>query len=211
MNFDRSCEMTIKLQVARLAPAAQSEQSDCHLANALRLIVANVSLTTATRRRGRRRSGLSLLEVVLALTILAVAAALLAQVTTQATNNGLMAQRLAVAQMLCESKMSEVLSGSIQLTPSSWTQITDSGRRGIWYYQIQTVTAQRPNMIGVRLSVTDQPDSANPELFFIVRWMIDPSTGLDTPPSTDTSTSTSGSSSSSTSSGSSSGSAGGIQ
>ena len=161
-------------------------------------------------RFARRRSGLSLLEVVLALTILAVAAALLAQVTTRATNNGLMAKRLAVAQMLCESKMSEVLAGSIQLTPSSWTQITDSGRRDNWYYQIQTVTAQRPNMIGVRLSVTDQPDATNPELFFIVRWMIDPSTGLDTPPSTDTSTSSSGSSTGSAS-GSSSGSAGGIQ
>jgi general secretion pathway protein I len=160
--------------------------------------------------KARRRSGLSLLEVVLALTILAVAAALLAQVSTRATNNGLMAQRLAVAQMLCESKMSEVLSGSIQLTSSSWTQITDSGRRGNWYYQIQTVTAQRPNMIGVRLSVTDQPEATNPELFFIVRWMIDPSTGLDTPPSTDTSTTSSGSSTGSAS-GSTSGSAGGIQ
>jgi len=146
----------------------------------------------------------------LALTILAVTAALLAQVTTRATNNGLMAQRLAVAQMLCESKMSEVLAGSIPLTSSSWTQITDSGRRGNWYYQIQTVTAQRPNMIGVRLSVTDQPDAINSELFFIVRWMIDPTMGLDTPPSTDASSASSGSSPGS-SSGSISGSAGGIQ
>jgi general secretion pathway protein I len=178
----------LQKRVLRLAPAAQ-----------------------ATSRRVRARSGLSLLEVVLALTILAVAAALLAQVTTQATNNGLMAQRLAVAQMLCESKMSEVLSGAIPLTSSSWTQITDSRRRGNWYYQIQTVSAQRPNMIGVRLSVTDQPDSSNPELFFIVRWMIDPSTGLDKPPSTDASTSSSGSSSSSSPTGSSSGSTGGIQ
>ena len=130
------------------------------------------------------RAGLSLLEVVLALTILAVAAALLAQVTTQSTNNGLMAQRLSTAQMLCESKMSEVLAGAIPLSSSGWTQITDSGRRSNWYYQIQTTTAERPNMIGVRLSVTDQPDATtgNPELFFIVRWMIDPSLGLDTPP-----------------------------
>jgi type II secretion system protein I len=181
--------------------------------SARRLMVANATSTKSAGRKVQVRSGLSLLEVVLALTILAVAAALLAQVTTQATNNGLMAQRLAVAQMLCESKMSEVLAGSIQLTPSSWTQITDSGRRGNWYYQIQTVTAQRPNMIGVRLSVTDQPDATNPELFFIVRWMIDPSTGLDAPPSTDTSSSSSGSPGSSTgsSSGSSSGAAGGIQ
>ena len=149
-----------------------------------------------TNRRSKfRRSGLSLLEVVLALSILAVSAALLTQITKQATDNGRMAQRLSTAQMLCESKMSEVLAGAIPLTSSSWTQITDSGRRSAWYYQIQTSTAERPNMIGVRLSVTDQPDATNgnPELFFIVRWMIDPSLGLDTPP---TSTSTTGASSS---------------
>ena len=156
------------------------------------------------------RHGLSLLEVVLALTILAVAAALLAQITKQATDNGLMAQKLSTAQMLCESKMSEVLAGAIPLTSTSWAEITDSGRKGSWYYQIQTVTAQRPNMIGVRLSVTDSPDATtyNPELFFIVRWMIDPSLGLDTLPAADASTT--GSSTTGTSSGAS-GAAGGVQ
>ena len=163
-----------------------------------------VAIQTAKVIPKRIHSGLSLLEVVLALTILAVAAALLAQVTKQATDNGMMSQRLSTAQMLCESKMSEVLVGAIPLTSSGWTQITDSGRRGSWYYRIQTTTAERPNMIGVRLSVTDQPDSTtyNPELFYIVRWMIDPSLGLDTPP-----TSTTGTSSGSSSSGS----AGGVQ
>lgn len=160
------------------------------------------------RSKQHNRAGLSLLEVVLALTILAVAAALLAQITKQATDNGLLAQRLSTAQMLCESKMSEVLAGAIPLQASSWVPITDSGRKGNWNYQIQTITAQRPNMIGVRLSVTDRPDTTtgNPELFFIVRWMIDPSLGLDTLPATDATSSTGSSSGSSKS-----GSAGGIQ
>ena len=158
-----------------------------------------------TKPRKLRRAGLSLLEVVLALSILAVSAALLTQITKQATDNGLMAKKLSTAQMLCESKMSEVLAGAIPLTSSGWTEITDSGRRGSWYYQIQTTAAERPNMIGVRLSVTDQPDATtyNPELFFIVRWMIDPSLGLDTPPETTTTTGD-------PSGGSASGSAGGI-
>ncbi len=150
------------------------------------------------RKKHKRtlRAGLSLLEVVLALSILAVSAALLTQITRMATDNGLMARRLATAQMLCESKMSEVLAGAIPLTSSGWTEITDSGRKQSWYYQIKTESAARPNMIGVRLSVTDQPDSttANPELFYIVRWMIDPNLGLDTlpDPSTTTGSSTGG-------------------
>lgn len=143
----------------------------------------NPALSPSNRLRPKA-SGMSLLEVVLALAILAVSAALLAQLTGQATDNGLMAQRLATAQMLCESKMSEVLAGAIPLQSMTWSEITDSGRRVSWYYQIQTVAAERKDMIGVRLSVTDQPDSttANPELFFIVRWMIDPNLGLDAPP-----------------------------
>jgi type II secretion system protein I len=134
--------------------------------------------------KGKRRAGLSLLEVILTLAILAMSVALLSQVTRQAADNGLMAQRLATAQMLCESKMSEVLAGAIPLTSGTWTEITDMPQRGTWYYQMQTTTTERPNMVGVRLSVTDQPESTtgNPELFHIVRWMIDPNLGLDTLP-----------------------------
>ncbi len=179
---------------SRQAPRAvrQSNRSSCD---------GTWKVPATLLRKQRNRVGLSLLEVVLALTILAVAAALLAQITKQATDNGLLAQRLSTAQMLCESKMSEVLAGAIPLQASSWVSITDSGRKGNWNYQIQTITSQRPNMIGVRLSVTDQPDSttANPELFFIVRWMIDPSLGLDTLPAADATTSTGSSSGSSTS------------
>lgn len=155
----------------------------------------------------RLRRGLSLLEVVLALAILAMSVGLLSQITRQAADNGLMAQRLATAQILCESKMAEVLAGAIPLTSTSWTPITDSTRNGNWNYQIQTINADRPNMIGVRLSVTDVPDSTseNPELFFIVRWMIDPSLGLDTAPQASETGTTGGTSGSSTSGASSSG------
>ncbi len=107
------------------------------------------------------RAGISLLEVVLALAILATSAALLAQITRQSTNNALMAQRIASAE------------GSFS--------------RGNWYYKLDTVTAERPNMIGLRLAITDIIDSPDgvKELFYVVRWVIDPSLGLDTPPTTD--------------------------
>lgn len=142
-------------------------------------------MKNATSTVGRsKRDGLSLLEVVLSLAILAMSVALLSQITKQATDNGMMAQRLAIAQMLCESKMSEVLVGAIPVQGNTWSPITDAGVRGNWYYQIETVTAERKDMVGVRLSVTDQPNTTteNPELFFIVRWMIDPNLGMDLAP-----------------------------
>lgn len=140
--------------------------------------------------------GISLLEVVLALAILAMSGAILAQVASNATDNGLMAHRLATAQILAESKMAEVVTGAISIQGSSgWMPITDPVPNGTWYYNIQTVNAVRPNMIGIRLAITDNDGQENnKELFYIVRWMIDPNLGLDTPPSATNSTGSSGSS-----------------
>lgn len=139
-------------------------------------------------RQAPLRQGMSLLEVVLALAILAMSAAILAQVSRTATDNGLLAHRLSTAQILAESKMAEVVTGAIALQGGTgWTPITDPVPNGTWYYQIEMMAATRKDMVGVRLAVTDEPGmQENRELFFIVRWMIDPSLGLDTMPTTPT-------------------------
>ena len=133
----------------------------------------------------RSRSAMSLLEVVLALAILAMSAAILATIAKTATDNGLIAHRLATAQILAESKMAEVVTGAIALEGvGGWMPITDTVPKGTWYYQLQTEAAARKDMIGVRLSVSDQAGvDENKEVFYIVRWMIDPNLGLDTMPS----------------------------
>jgi type II secretory pathway pseudopilin PulG len=161
----------------------------------------------ATQRSKSRvinsRAGISLLEVVLALAILATSAALLAQITRQATNNALMAQRIASAQLICEGTMSEILVGAIPMQTTGWTPVDGSFSRGNWYYKLDTVNAERPNMIGLRLAITDIIDSpeGEKELFYVVRWVIDPSLGLDTPPTPDASGSSGSSGASSGSSG----------
>ena len=131
-----------------------------------------------------RRIGMSLLEVVLALAILAMSAAILASIARTATDNGLIAHRLATAQILAESKRAEIVTGAIPLQGAvGWTPINDTVPSGVWYYQLQTQTATRKDMVGVRLSVSDQAGvDENKEVFYIVRWMIDPSLGLDTMP-----------------------------
>ncbi|XZE35223.1 type IV pilus modification PilV family protein [Pirellulaceae bacterium SH501] len=173
----------------------------------------------AIPQRGRSsRRGLSLLEVVLALAILAVSAALLAQITRQATDNAMSAQKLAHAQMLCESKMAEVLVGAIPMEPLDWTLNEDGSLPGEWYYRLETTTTERENMVGLRLAVTDNPNpvTGSPELFFLMRWVIDPNLGLDTVPTSDPAAmgagaSGTGATGGSAASGASAGSAGGIQ
>lgn len=150
-----------------------------------------------SRLHRRSRLAMSLLEVVLALAILAMSAGILATITRTATDNGLVAHRLATAQILAESKMAEVVTGAISVQGSAgWMPITDIVPQGIWYYQLQTESAARKNMVGVRLSITDQAGmDENKELFYIVRWMIDPSLGLDTLPTQGTGAGTSAGSS----------------
>lgn len=159
------------------------------------------------------RKALSLLEVVLALSILAISAGILASITRTASDNGLMGHRLATSQILAESKMAEVLVGAIPVqTGTSWTQITDPVPSGVWYYQVTTSPAASQDLIGVRLAITDQQGlDDNAELFYVVRLIIDPSLGLDNPPSTSsgTGTNTNGGTGGSTSGGSTTG--GGIQ
>jgi general secretion pathway protein I len=140
--------------------------------------------------QSRRRSGLSLLEVVLALTILAMSAGILASITRNAVDNGLMGHRLATAQILAESKMAEVVTGAIPIQGGTgWTMITDPVPGGTWYYQVETTVAGIPDMVGIRLAITDEIALAeNAELFYVARWMIDPNLGLDTPPTSDAGT-----------------------
>ena len=163
-------------------------------------------------RGSRRRRGISLLEVVLALAILAMSTAILASISRTATDNGLLAHRLSTSQILAESKMAEVVTGAISLqSGGSWAPINDMVPSGKWYYQIQQERLTRKDMVGVRLAITDEIGLAeNKELFFIVRWMIDPALGLDTPPST-TTTGSGGSTGTGGSTGSATGATGGIQ
>ena len=170
---------------------------------------------TEVLRPQRRRSGISLLEVVLALSILAMSAGILASITATAVNNGMIGHRLATAQILAESKMAEVLTGAIPVQAGiDWTQITDPVPEGTWYYRLEITVTGNQDMIGVRLAITDEIGlEDNKELFYVARWMIDPALGLDTPPAAPAAgtSGSSGSTSPSSSTGTATGFGGGIQ
>ncbi len=173
------------------------------------------------------RRGISLLEVVLALAILAMASAYLAQSMHIATENALRAESQTQAEMVAESVMSQVVSGLLSTQGVTWTPYSNPNPFGSaaafsdpnsqWMYMVTTMSTEVQGMlcvqVGVKEVVTGQPDDGKIEFYFN-RWIIDPSLGLDTPPTTDTtSTGTGTSSTGSSSTGSTSGgtSTGGVQ
>ncbi len=146
--------------------------------------------------RSIERTGLSLLEVVLALSILGIAVGILSTIMQQSADNGLRARRMTQAQLVCESKMAEAMAGALLLQSTQWTPVA-SVDATTWYYSLEVIQAEQPNMIGVVIAVNDELAMAESQrpLSRLVQWIIDPSLGLDTKPdttATDSSTSAAG-------------------
>jgi general secretion pathway protein I len=143
------------------------------------------------RSRSYPRVGLSLLEVVLALSILGIAVGILSTIMQQSADNGLRARRMTQAQMVCESKMAEAMAGALQLQSTQWTPVASVDGTS-WYYSLEVIPAEQPNMIGVVIQVNDDlamTESQRP-LARLVQWIIDPNLGLDTKPETTTDSAT---------------------
>ncbi|MCA9133026.1 MAG: hypothetical protein KDA45_07715, partial [Planctomycetales bacterium] len=133
-----------------------------------------------------RQPGLSLLEVILALTILAFSCAYLAQSMQLATRNALSAQRLTHAELVAESVMNQIIAGVIPAQPVTWTTYYDAGGQTDWMYQLQSVATEVEGMVGLQVAVQQlDPGSGLVQSQFDLlanRWIIDPALGLDTPP-----------------------------
>ena len=153
------------------------------------------------KRVAPRRSGFTLLEVILALAILAGAIAVLGEISRLALQNATAARDLSRAEMLAKSKLAEIQSGMISAqaveetafdTSSDSADPADPG----WLYSILTQSTDEDGLISVRVTVTrDAPASQHPVKYSLVRWMKDPNYTY-TPPSSNTSSTSSSSTSS---------------
>lgn len=119
-----------------------------------------------------RRSGFTLLEVILALAILVGALAVLGELADQGLTNARTAASLAEAQLLCESKLAEVTAGLVPLSAVTAAPIeTDPN----WTYSIVVDQTLDQGLVVVRVTVAENlPPAQQPAEFTLSRWMIDP-------------------------------------
>ena len=153
-----------------------------------------------------RKAGFSLLEVILALAILAGSIAVLGEASRLALKNAEISRDLARAQLLCESKLAEITTGIIAAEAVSnaafdaTTTASLDPNEPAWLYSIETQPTDETGLISVRVTVTrDLPAAQHPIHFSLVRWMPDPNatSQADSSQNTESGGSSSGNSSSS--------------
>ena len=119
-----------------------------------------------------RRAGLTLLEVILALAILAAALATLGELMGIGTRSAAEARDLTMAQLLCESKMSELTARVIPLESMQRARFeynTD------WLYSVTVQSTEEEHLFAVRVVVEQNVDPRKrPVSFALDRWVIDP-------------------------------------
>ena len=156
----------------------------------------------------RKSTGLSLIEVVLAMAILAGAMVALSQLIGLGLRSAAEARDLARAQILAESVMAEITIGTIPATSNN--QMAIDSEPG-WLVSITAGTTLQDGVIQVIVVTERQTDRTNAARFELSRWMRDPSLPLPTDEELeDDTTSSNSSSSSSSSSGSGSQAGGGL-
>ncbi len=124
----------------------------------------------------QQRRGLSLLEVILAIAILAGAMVMIGDLLRIAGRHATAASELTRAQLHCQSVISEIAAGI--LPPESVQEIpmeTDAN----WSYSIDVQTLPIEGLLAVQVTVAQNIDARQQPLSAsLTRWMIDPDLAL---------------------------------
>jgi prepilin-type N-terminal cleavage/methylation domain-containing protein len=126
------------------------------------------------------RRGLSLLEVILAIAILALSMAAIGELIRIGTISASRAEEYTQAQILADSKLSEIMSGAITADPVTRAQFPTQPD---WYYTIELAATEQTEVMELRVTVETHIKRARPLAFSLTRWIPDP--GIELPEETE--------------------------
>ena len=131
----------------------------------------------------RRQSGFSLMEVLLATSILLACFVVLGELAQVGRRHAEDVQELTTAQLICQSKLNEIVAGAAPLSAVENATVEDSPG---WVYSVDIEYRSTLDLVVVRVSVSGEPDeTANPNArrkksFTLTRWMHNAATEVRT-------------------------------
>ncbi|NQU26576.1 MAG: prepilin-type N-terminal cleavage/methylation domain-containing protein [Candidatus Nealsonbacteria bacterium] len=130
------------------------------------------------------RDGFSILEVILALAILAGSIAVLGEVASLGMRNAQVAGHLTHAQLLCEGKLAEITAGITAPDPVRDVQFELPVGDGkiAWVYSIDVMDIDEDGLVAVCVTVRQNlPPNKRPVTCSLIRWIVDPQIELSEP------------------------------
>lgn len=117
-----------------------------------------------------KRRGITLLEIVLALGLAAVAMSLLAQLVAIGSDAAASARDRSTAQVVAESVMAEFTSGVAAPVGTSGVWEADP----MWAYDVSVASGTSATMNVITVTVAHNVESARPTTFSLTQWLAIP-------------------------------------
>jgi prepilin-type N-terminal cleavage/methylation domain-containing protein len=124
------------------------------------------------KRRPRR--GFSLMEILLATSILLACVVVLAELAEVGRRHAVSVDQLTTAQMICQSKLNEIVAGAAPLSAVEAATVAEAPD---WVYSVELESMTNLDLVVVRVTVEGQPqDDATTrqrpkKSFSLTRWM----------------------------------------
>ncbi|MCX7427880.1 MAG: hypothetical protein NTW96_19910 [Planctomycetia bacterium] len=123
------------------------------------------------------RAAFSLLEVLLATSLLLACAVVLAELANIGRAHAKSADELASAQLACQTKLNEILCGA---TPAATVEKQPLEDMPGWLLSVEITSLEQPGLAALRVTVAedvedlDDKDQQRGKAFSLVRWIRDP-------------------------------------
>lgn len=119
----------------------------------------------------RGRGGFSLMEVMLATSILLGSSIVLVELAAIGRKQANTAYELNIAQLLCQAKLDEIVAGVSSAAAVSEVELEDNPG---WLFTVESYPMPRHGLVAIRVSVFQEPQEfTKPVRFSLVRWLPD--------------------------------------